>query len=324
MKIVQLLRGFVRGKLRGIYKFLLTNSSVARKYLRTHNRAGGSSLYCYGIWMQNLKHWAKLHDRVPMVVVEIGPGDSLGVGLAALISGSQTCFALEKTQFWNLETNIRVFDELVTFFKDRKKTQTIDPKETADSVEEKLDFPSNILTEQHLTECLSDERLKAIRLELLDPENLDNVYIHSIIPWNSADVIENNTVDYIFSHTVLQHLDDLSYGYNTMNKWLKNGGCLAHTIDLRSLNRTKLWNGHWTLSKLEWKLITGGVSLINREPLSTHLKLLKANDFEIKYEKSVLSDNTLSVEDLSKDFKHLDERDLTTSGYYYIAQLKPI
>ena len=71
--------------------------------------------------MQHLKYWSKIKSSIPEVVVEIGPGNSLGVGLAALLSGSKTYYALEKTQFWNVETNIRVFDELVAYFKMRKE-----------------------------------------------------------------------------------------------------------------------------------------------------------------------------------------------------------
>lgn len=322
MKVVYLFKGFVKGKLRGIYKLLLANSSLARKYLRKSHAAGGNSLYCYGIWMQHLKYWSKLNHEVPKVVVEIGPGNSLGVGLVALISGSQTLFALERIQFCNADTNIRVFDELVTFFKAEKKTNSIDQKETKDTSEKHQDFPSQILTKAHLSECLLDERLDAIRKELAHPEHKDNIYVHTIIPWNSADVIEENAVDYIFSNTVLQHIDDLQFAYSAMNKWLKQGGCMSHRIDFKSMNTTKLWNEHWTLNTSEWHIVTGGRSLINREPLSTHLKLLEEYDFEFIHKALVSKENTLSVEDLTDDFKHLDQTDLTTSGLYYFAQLK--
>ncbi|MEH6537226.1 MAG: class I SAM-dependent methyltransferase [Psychroserpens sp.] len=317
---IDLLKGFLKGRIRAFIKFLISNSSLARKIFIDKNYAASRSEYCYDVWMKYFKHWIKLKNNVPDVVVEIGSGNSLGVGLAALLSGSSKFYALEKTQFWNNSTNLRVFDELVELFKQRRVTK--DYMEDGGEMNDKsMSFPDHILNKDHLDKCLSENRLIQIREELEHPNNLNNKFIRSIIPWNSADVIEDNTVDFIFSHTVLQHLDDLSDSYNTMSKWLKKGGCLSHTIDLRSLNRTKLWNGHWTLSKLEWKIVTGGVSLINREPLSTHLQLLEANGFEIKYQKSVLSDNTLSVEDLSDDYKHLDQRDLTTSGYYYFAEI---
>lgn len=322
MKIINLLWGFVKGKGRGVFKLLLTNSSIVRKYLRSSKDTGSSSLYCYGVWMKNLKYWSEINDKVPKVIVEIGPGNSLGAGLSALISGSQTYFALEKTQFWNIENNIKIFDELVVFFKTNKKSKSIDVEEVLDNKEEQLDFPSHILTEEHLSKCLDDKRLMAIRQELFNPSNSNNKYIHSIIPWNSQEIIDDNSVDYIFSHTVLQHLDNLPFAYKVMSVWLKKTGSISHKIDFKCMNRTKLWNGHWTLSKFEWKMITGGISLINREPLSAHLKLLEENNFEIKYQKSDLSINTLTSRDLSDDYKCLDNRDLTTSGFYYFAQIK--
>ena len=322
MKIIYLLKGFIKGKIRAIYIPLLSNSSIARRYLIKYNILGSNSLYCYNVWMKNLKYWSKLNHEVPKVVVEIGSGNSLGVGLAALISGSEAFFALEKTQFWNIETNIRVFDELVTFFNTEKKTKTISLNESTDLKEEKFDFPSNILTKAHLAKCLKEERLQAIRKELSNPESLNYKYIHSIIPWNNAEIIEENTVDYIISHTVLQRLDDLPFAYETMSKWLKRSGSLSHKIDFKSMNRTKLWNEHWTLNKSEWNIITGGEGLINREPLSTHLRLLEKHNFKIIYQIANSDTNTLRVEELSNEFKHLDNKDLTTSGFYYFAQFK--
>lgn len=317
---IDLLKGFLKGKIRAFIKFLISNSKLARKIFINQNYAASRSEYCYDVWMKYFKHWIKLNNKVPDVVVEIGSGNSLGVGLAALLSGASKFYALEKTQFWNNSTNLRVFDELVELFKQRRVSK--DYMEDGGEMKDKsMSFPGHMLNEDFLDTCLSEDRLSQIREELEHPHNVNNKFVRSIIPWDSADVIENNTVDYIVSHTVLQHLDDLSYGYNTMSKWLKKGGCMSHTIDLRSLNRTKLWNGHWTLSKLEWKIVTGGVSLINREPLSTHMQLLEANDFEIKFQKSVLSANTLSVENLADDFKHLNQEDLTTSGLYYFAQI---
>lgn len=321
MKIVYLLKGYIRGKLRGVYKLILSNSSIARKYLRKPDTAGSNSLYCYRVWMKHLKHWSLFNNEIPKVVVEIGPGNSLGVGLAALISGSETLYALERTQYWNTETNIKVFDELVAYFSIEKKTETI--RTESDKIDNKnFDFPTQILTKTHLAICLNSKRLQKIRKELFDPCNPDNTYIHSIIPWESADIIKDNTIDYVFSHTVLQHLDDLSFAYEAMNKWLKDEGCISHKIDFKSMNTTKLWNEHWTLNELEWSVVTGGTYLINREPMSTHLKLIEDNNFKIIHEIKQTNDNNLSIEDLSIDFKHLDIKDLTTSGYYYFAQLK--
>ncbi|WP_431137540.1 methyltransferase domain-containing protein [Psychroserpens mesophilus] len=321
MKIKYFLKGYLKGKLRKVFLFLVKHSSLFRRYLLNHERVGGNSLYCYRVWMKHLKYWSRVNDKVPQVVVEFGPGKSLGVGLSALLSGSEKLFALEKNQYWNIENNVKVFDELVELFKAETKTETISSKfdETPNKT---LDFPSDILTKLHLSDCLKEERINNIRKELFDPFNQENSYVISLIPWEKTNVIQENTVDYIISHTVLQHIDNLPFAYTAMNRWLKPGGCISHKIDFKSMNRTKLWNEHWTLSKLEWDIVTGQSFVINRAPLSSHLKLIEANNFKIIYDRRNSSKNEFKREDLADNFKHLDDDDLTTSGYYYFAQLQ--
>lgn len=321
MKIKYFLKGYIKGKLRKVFLFLTKNSSIARRYLINHERVGGNSLYCYRVWMKHLKYWSLVNDEVPKVVVEFGPGKSLGVGLSALISGSEKLFALEKNQYWNIEDNVKVFDELVELFKAETKTESISA--TFENTSNKpLDFPSKILSNTHLSNSLKADRLQSIRKELFDPFNPNNTYIVSLIPWEKTDVIQENTVDYIISLTVLQHIDNLPFAYESMHRWLKKGGFVSHKIDFKSMNRTKIWNEHWTLSESEWDFVTGQSFVINREPLSSHLKLLETNDFKILNDVRDSSKNEFERKDLDDKFKHLDYKDLTTSGYYYFAQLQ--
>lgn len=52
----------------------------------------------------------------PAVVAELGPGDSLGVGLAALISVASQYFALDVKAHASDHRNLEVFDELANLF----------------------------------------------------------------------------------------------------------------------------------------------------------------------------------------------------------------
>src|SRR5262245_29431558 len=65
-----------------------------------HRRGTGGTdraSYCYGLWVKHmtLLHAHGYHEGVPRRVAEIGPGDSLGVGVAALLTGSSEYHALD-------------------------------------------------------------------------------------------------------------------------------------------------------------------------------------------------------------------------------------
>ncbi|MEZ4792425.1 MAG: methyltransferase domain-containing protein [Gelidibacter sp.] len=315
----QLIKGFVKGKLRGTLKLFLNRSALMRKLFRNKAYAASNSDYCYGVWMKHLKHWLTQNDQVPNTVLEIGCGNSLGVGLAALISGSSKFYALERTQFWNNSTNLRVFDELVELFKLRKTSPDVYHCDNPTDEKKTNSFPSDVLNESHLKQCLSNERLQKIRKELERPDNPNNTFIISIIPWYNENQVESNSVDLICSHTVLQHVMDLDLAYISMQRWLKKGGYLSHTIDFKSMNTSSQWNGHWDYNEKEWRTVTGGVDLINREPVSKHYTLLEQYGFSIKFKKTIHMENQLPSSKLATIFSSLNTTDLTTSGLYYFA-----
>jgi hypothetical protein len=61
---------------------------------------------------------------MPQTLAEPGPGDSLGVGLAALLSGISNYYALDIVRFSSPERNSKVFEELVSLFKARAARQS--------------------------------------------------------------------------------------------------------------------------------------------------------------------------------------------------------
>ena len=75
---------------------------------RLTNTTGGTSSarYCYSVWLRHLIRAGETGlSTQPKVVAELGPGDSLGIGLAALVSGSSLYYALDivpyaATQTW--------------------------------------------------------------------------------------------------------------------------------------------------------------------------------------------------------------------------------
>ena len=79
-----------------------------------------SSRYCYAVWMRHivLAHKSKL-NYYPNVVAELGPGDSLGVGIMALMLGSKKYIACDVVEFSNPEKNLIVLEELLIMLRNR-------------------------------------------------------------------------------------------------------------------------------------------------------------------------------------------------------------
>jgi len=75
-----------------------------------------TSRYCYTIWLRHLvmakSNGLNFH---PKVVAELGPGDSLGIGLAALISGSDKYFAFDVGSSYEYNTCSANFERFRTY-----------------------------------------------------------------------------------------------------------------------------------------------------------------------------------------------------------------
>ena len=290
-----------------------------------HQQTGGTikSSYCYTVWMRHLKYYYAQKGALPQKVAELGPGDSLGIGLAALLSGCESIYALDVIKYWDEERNLTIFDELVDLFEAREDI----PDSTAyPFVRPRLDnydFPNKLLPDDTLNDALSEERVASIRQELQDIDNPDNQFIKYQIPWSDAAVLEKHSVDFIFSQAVLEHVEDLDNTYRAMKAWLKPGGLMSHTIDFRSHSIIEPWNGHWTFNELEWEVVKGGKEfLINRYPLSYQVDMHTKYDFDILTKKSVPLENELPQEKLASNFQGLSEEDLTTSVAFLLSESK--
>jgi len=100
-----------------------------------------------------------------------------------------------------------------------------------------------------------------------------------------------------------------------MRLWIKPNGLISHQIDFRCHNTARTWNGHWRYSNFVWTLIRGRRSyLLNREPYSTHLRLLAENGFDFVGGQTARLDSSFASPQLAPRFRHMTEQDLTTSS----------
>ena len=296
---------------------------VGPHLLGKNNRHGvgatASAKYCYGVWLRHLIHAKNCGlSSIPATVAELGPGSSIGCGLAALLSGASRYFALDAVSMARVDENLRVFDELVDLF--RRRSGIPDENEFPDIYPplETCEFPSTVLDDDLVGEALNPHRIQQIR---------DSISAGGMIdyqaPWSDPASIPAETVDFIFSQAVLEHVDDLPGMYMCMNVWLKSGGYVSHTIDFRSHGLANAWNGHWTCSDALWKVIRGRrQQLINRAPYSTHIDLLIANGFKVVAETVKSSASAIRRSDLSRRFAGMRDTDFTTSSAFVVG-VKP-
>jgi SAM-dependent methyltransferase len=249
-------------------------------------------------------------------MAELGPGDSLGIGLAALISGTQRYLALDAVRYADSTRNLQIFDELIALFRDRAPIP--------DEVEFPLvrprllsyAFPADILASARLDVALHPKRLGVIRGAINSPamSARGGGPVCYIAPWQPG-VIEDHTVDLIISQTVLEFPRDLRGLYAEMCRWLKPGGIMSHEIDFKSVGITVEWNGHWSCSDALWCLAAGRRRhRLNREPHSTHITLLRSMGCRIVCDERTVQPSAIARAQLAPRFRHLTDEDLETSS----------
>lgn len=280
----------------------------------------GSAKYCYSVWLRHLV-MAKSNglNPYPKVVAELGPGNSLGIGLAALISGCDKYFAFDVVKFADTENNLKIFDELVTLFRNRAAIPGDDEFPKVKPCLNGYNFPADILDEDRLQHALETSRIEKIRDSISYPQRNDSL-IQYQVPWGNTDILQEESVDMIYSQAVLEHVDDLPSTYKSMKLWLKSTGYISHEIDFKCHGTADEWNGHWKYSDFMWKLMRGKRPyLLNREPYSTHAAILKEQGFKITYDKKINSKSSLTLDDLASRFKSISDDDLTTSSAFIQA-----
>jgi hypothetical protein len=300
---------FTRRLLSGLLTFLPGGRQLSER----HTGGTDSARYCYWVWLHHLILARRngLEGPIP-VVAELGPGESLGTGLAALLSGADRYHAFDIVPYADSAMNLRVLDELVELF--ARRVPVTD--ETFSSPIFQLDeFPARELPESHLERALAEDRIEAIRGALRNlGQDSGNVLVTYEPDWLKARAAPEEQPQLLISQAVLEHVDDLAGAYDAMFRWLAPGGFISHEIDFRSHDFARTWNGHWTFSDRSWALIRGRRRYgINREPLSTHLRLASEAGFRIVHVKRLTRPSTLTRGELATRFRSLSDEDRTTS-----------
>jgi len=283
----------------------------------------GAASYCYGVWLKHLTLLSAHGMRdMPRTVVELGPGSSIGTGLAALLSGAERYVGIDAVAHATPDANLAVFRELCRMFERRA------PRPTAGfpSFDQYLDanlFPSAILTPERLHASLAPERLNKLQeavVALSSPSPHPAIRYHT---WNDRNGLGEAQVDLLFSHVVMNEIEDLEPMYERCARWLRPGAWMSHHIDFSSLDTTPEWNGHRRYGELTWRLIAGNRPyFVNRETVDTHLGIMERKGFQVVEVIRARGKGGLTREEHAPRWRSRTDEDLTTRSAFVIARRK--
>ena len=286
-----------------------------------HGSGTASAEYCYGVWIKHLTLlWQHGMRSMPASVLELGPGASIGTGVAALLSGAERYIGIDAVAYATANANTQVLAELRALFERRAPR----PKAGFPSFDQYLDarlFPSHILDDRRLGAALAPERLARIEhaVEALATPAPDPAIRY--YTWDHALDIAEGSVDLVFSHVVMNQVDDLDATYRHCARWVKPGGWMSHQIDFTSLDTTPEWNGHRRYGELAWKIIAGRRAyFVNREVLGGHIALMRRHGFEIVEVIRGARQGGLGRDQLAPRWRSCSDEDLATQTAFVLAR----
>jgi hypothetical protein len=282
--------------------------------------------YCYSAW---LRHQVVIAEVVPgfdpRTVVELGPGDSLGLGCAALLSGADRYIGLDVVAHADAEHDVKVLEELVPLF---QKRAAIPNEKAFPNLLPKLSsyaFPKRLFADGGRRIRVDDARVESIRAALRNRSHVlyDDVPLGYLAPWDDWSV-DSASADLVITQAVLQ---DVAHGertsklaelFQTMAKWLRKGGVMSHQINF-AFPGGEEWNHHWRYSGAAWRVVRGNRPFFeNRAPLSAYLDLCKQAGCDVV---SVRREEKAGLprERVAPPFRDLPEQDFTTASAHIVA-----
>ncbi|HEY6546932.1 MAG TPA: methyltransferase domain-containing protein [Vicinamibacteria bacterium] len=293
-------------------------------YDRGSGGSSGSAAYCYGVWLKHLTLlWQHGMAVLPATVLELGPGASLGTGMAALLSGAERHVAIDVTPLAPADTNSRVLQDLVGLFRSRAARPARSWPDYDAYLDERL-FPGHILTEERLGHSLAEARLATLADAVKGLEAGAPKPAIRYATWTDPEPLGEGEADLILSHSVLQHVTDLERVYAHCRRWLKPGGFMSHQIDFSAHGVTQAWNGHRQYGQRLWTVVAGRRPyFLNRQPCSDHLALLRDCGFEVVALMRNSRSDGIGRGRLAPMWRHLSDEDLSTSGALIQARRRP-
>lgn len=278
--------------------------------------------YYYGIWLKHLTlAWKNGYKKIPRKVVEFGPGECFGVGLAAVLSGANEYYGLDVLPYSNVSTNLRILEEMVELFRKRAPRPIKGWPDFDDCLNDSL-FPDHILNDDLLSETLQERRIQEIENAIKNPTTYrSEITIKYIVPWMANEELEKETIDFCYSHSVLEYVENLDFLFEKIHGLLLPGAVMSHQVDLSAHNLSNLWNGHRGFSEFSWSILRGGRPyFLTRNPYSIYKKKIEEHSFDIICDLPHVRAGGIKREVVAERWKRLSDSDLNTAGLFIQAK----
>jgi SAM-dependent methyltransferase len=279
--------------------------------------------YFYGVWMKHISILNKTFDcGIPQAVVELGPGDTLGVGVCSLLSGSSKYIGVDAAPFARGDHAVDVANALVQSFNARRSVDVNGWPDFKPLLDDQ-GFLSSVLSEAALKRSLATDRVASIlndvrRVAIGRETSTD--FIDYLAPASNFD-LSNESVDLVMSHSVLEHVVDVRSTLQSAYRWLKPGGLMSHQYDLSAHGIVESWDGHRAFDASTWRVVVGKRPfMINRLPHSRIVEEVNLAGFEILVSEVLPARPTLAHRQLCKQWQAYSEEDIRTSGGFIQAR----
>ena len=239
-------------------------------------------------------------DIQEKVVVELGPGQTPDMLYSALVFGASRAVGLDIREY--LDEKISLVDNYV---------------DTIQWINE------GVATGQLPRTCAFDENRFA------DQNVIPDKYLEVMLYDGEHFPLEDESVDIIWSKSVLEHVKDYLDLIKEMRRVLKLGGVMCHIIDLRdhtTFENGKDWLRFLTYGESLWKAMTSNrTTWSNRIRASQWEETLKAAGFHLLYGKTDLLPfhEDFDRQKLVVPFQNLEEKDLRIAWLKVVYQKQP-
>ena len=242
--------------------------------------------YAYGVFK---KHFDPVELQRPcdgFVGLELGPGDSLFSGMVAHAFGASAYYLIDAGA--NAQTDLKYYHAMARFLEELGlKAPKIEGARSLESV---------------LSTCGATYGTSGLA---------------------SLRAVPDRSIDYIFSHTVLQHLRRAEFleTMHQLRRVLRPGGVCSHVVDLKDMLGGRLNNLRFSDTFWESHFMSKSGFYTNRIRYSEMLTLFTCAGFRVEVVEKKCWDKLPTPRSKMVDpFRHLPEEDLCVSDFAVVLR----